>query len=63
MDYTYTEKAEIKTQAERLLEKMKEEEKKHTFHTKVIGKNTIVFCKNKERLEDYDNNYNNIKNW
>lgn len=63
MEYTFSEKAEVRSQAEILLEKMKKEEKKHTFYTKTIGKNTIVCCKNKERLEDYDNNYNNIKNW
>lgn len=63
MEYTYSEKAEIHSQAEILLEKMKKEEKKHKMYSKKIGKNTVVFCKNEERLEEYDDNYNNIKNW
>lgn len=63
MEYTYSEKAEVRSQAEILLEKMKKEEKKHKLHSKIIGKNTIVFCKNEERLEDYDKNYNDIRNW
>ena len=63
MEYTYSEKAEVRSQAEILLEKMKKEEKKHEMYSKKIGKNTVVFCKNEERLEEYDKNYNDIKNW
>ena len=42
---------------------LKKKEKKIKFHERKIGKNTIVYCKNEERLDEYEDNYNNIKNW
>lgn len=63
MDYTLEEKFTSKTKAKELLERFKKKEKKIIFHEKRINKNTIVFCKNKDRFEEYEANYNNIKNW
>lgn len=63
MSYLTDEKFDNRTRAKKLLEELKNKEKKFKFHERKIGKNTIVFCKNEERLEEYDNNYNNIKNW
>lgn len=63
MSYLTDEKFDNRTRAQKLLEELKNKEKKFKFHERKIGKNTVIFCKNEERLEEYDNNYNNIKNW
>ena len=36
-----------------VLEKAKEYEKKTMLHKLQINKNTVVYCKNEDRLEDY----------
>jgi hypothetical protein len=57
------ERFEHKRKAQVLLEELKRKEKKIKFHERKIGKNTIVYCKNEDRLDEYEENYNNIKNW
>ena len=59
MNYTLEEKIDSRTRGQKLLEQLKAKEKKIKFHERRIGKNTIVYCKNEDRLD----NYNNIKNW
>lgn len=54
----YTEKKVTKEQAVIRLEKAKEEESKTTLHMKRISPTTVVYCKRKERLEEYDKIYN-----
>lgn len=54
----YTEKKITKEQAVKRLEKIKEEESKTTFHMKRISPTTVVYCKRKERLDEYDKIYN-----
>ena len=56
-------KFEHKRKAKVLLEELKRKEKKIKFHERRIGKNTIVYCKNEDRLDEYEDSYNNIKNW
>lgn len=63
MSYLSDDRFESKSRAKKLLEELKKKEKEITFHSKQIGKNTIIYCKNEERLEEYEENYNNIKNW
>lgn len=63
MDYTLQDKVASKTKAEEMLERLKKKEKKIKFFERRIGKNTIVYCKNKERLDEYEESYNNIRNW
>lgn len=53
MEYTFTEKEEVKSQSKKCLEKMKQVERGLTFYTKKFN-GTIVYCKNKNRLEDYE---------
>ena len=40
------------------LEKAKEEESRTTLHMRQISPTTVVYCKRKERLDDYDRLYN-----
>lgn len=54
----YTEKKVTKEQAVIRLEKAKNEEKKTTLHMKRISPTTVVYCKRKERLNEYDKIYN-----
>ena len=61
--YLTEEKFEHKRKAKTLLDDLKRKEKKIKFHERRIGKNTIVYCKNEERLDEYEDSYNNIKNW
>ena len=63
ISYLTEEKFEHKRKAKVLLEELKRKEKKIKFHERRIGKNTIVYCKNEYRLDEYEDNYNNIKNW
>lgn len=63
MSYLTEEKFEHKKKAQVLLDELKKKEKKIKFHERKIGKNTIVYCKNEERLDEYEDNYNNIRNW
>lgn len=63
MNYTLEEKIDSRTRGQKLLEQLKAKEKKIKFHERRIGKNTIVYCKNEDRLDEYEDSYNNIKNW
>lgn len=63
MSYLTDERIDNKSKAKRLLDELKKKEKKIKFHERKIGKNTIVYCKNEERLDEYEDNYNNIRNW
>jgi hypothetical protein len=63
ISYLTEEKFEHKRKAQVLLEDLKRKEQKIKFHERRIGKNTIVYCKNEDRLDEYEENYNNIKNW
>ncbi len=61
MDYTLEEKAISKSKSRDMLEKFKKKEKNIKFHTKRINSKTIVFCKNKERISEFENSCNSIK--
>ena len=63
MNYLVEERIKNMDKSKVLLEQFKAKEKKIQFHARKIGKNTIVYCKNKDRLDEYEENYNNIKNW
>lgn len=63
ISYLTEEKFEHKRKAQILLDELKRKEQKIKFHERKIGKNTIVYCKNEDRLDEYEDNYNNIKNW
>lgn len=63
ISYLADDKFEHKRKAKVLLEELKRKEQKIKFHERKIGKNTIVYCKNEERLDEYEDSYNNIKNW
>lgn len=63
MSYLSDERFESKSRAKRLLEELKKKEKEINFHSKQIGKNTIIYCKNEERISEYEDSYKNIKNW
>jgi hypothetical protein len=63
ISYLTEEKFEHKRKAQILLEELKRKEQKIKFHERKIGKNTIVYCKNEERLDEYEDSYNNIKKW
>ena len=63
ISYLTEEKFEHKRKAKTLLDDLKRKEKKIKFHERRIGKNTIVYCNNEDRLDEYEDSYNNIKNW
>lgn len=63
ISYLTEEKFEHKRKAQILLDELKRKEQKIKFHERKIGKNTIVYCKNEDRLDEYEDNYNNVKNW
>lgn len=63
MNHIVEERLENKSKSRILLESLKKKEQTIKFHERRINKNTIVYCKNKERLDDYERSYNNIKNW
>lgn len=63
MSYLTEEKIENKSKSRILLEHLKEKEKTINFYSRRINKNTIVYCKNEERLDEYEDSYNNIRNW
>ena len=63
MNYSVEERIDSRTRGQMLLLKLKEKERNIKFYTRKIGKNTIVYCKNEERLNEYEDSYNNIKNW
>lgn len=53
---------ENKSKGQKMLKELKEKEKKIKFHSRRIGKNTIVYCKNEDRLDMFEKSYNNIRN-
>jgi hypothetical protein len=53
MEYTFAEKEEIKSQSKKCLDKMKQLESNTTFYVKKF-KGTTVYCKNRDRLEEYE---------
>ena len=63
MNHITEEQIESKSRAKKMLAELKRKEKNITFHVRQINKNTIVYCKNADRLDEYEDNYNNIKNW
>lgn len=54
----YTEKKMTREQAQVKLEKAKCEETKTPLHMKRLNKNTVVYCRRKERIKDYERLYN-----
>lgn len=44
--------------AQKKLEKAKEEERNTALHMRQISPTTVVYCKRKERLDEYDKLYN-----
>lgn len=63
MNHITEEQIESKSRAKKMLAELKRKEKNITFHVRQINKNTIVYCKNADRLDEYEDNYNNIRNW
>ena len=63
MNHITEDQIESKSRAKKMLAELKRKEKNITFHVRQINKNTIVYCKNADRLDEYEDNYNNIKNW
>lgn len=63
MNHITEDQIESKSRAKKMLAELKRKEKNITFHVRHINKNTIVYCKNADRLDEYEANYNNIKNW
>lgn len=49
----YKEQKVSRSQAQIMLERFKAMEAETKFHQKRINDKTIVYCKNKERLDDY----------
>ena len=63
MNHITEDQIESKSRANKMLAELKRKEKNITFHVRQINKNTIVYCKNADRLDEYEDNYNNIRNW
>jgi hypothetical protein len=63
MNHITEDQIESKSRAKKMLAELKRKEKNITFHVRQINKNTIVYCKNADRLDEYEGIYNNIKNW
>lgn len=53
MDINFEEKQENRTASKKALEKVKAYEKQANLTIQRINKNTIIMCKNKERIELY----------
>lgn len=49
----YSEKIVTRTQAQIVLDKLKEVESNTPMHRFVLNDKTVVFCKNKEKINDY----------
>lgn len=49
----YKEQIITRSQAQMLLEKMKKTESKTKMHRFVLNDKTVVYCKNKDRINDY----------
>lgn len=61
MNHITEDQIESKSCAKKMLAELKRKEKNITFHVRQINKNTIVYCKNADRLDDFYNSYHNIK--
>lgn len=61
MNHIAEDQIESKSRAKKMLAELKRKEKNITFHVRQINKNTIVYCKNADRLDDFYNSYHNIK--
>jgi hypothetical protein len=61
MNHITEDQIESKSRAKKMLAELKRKEKNITFHVRQINKNTIVYCKNADRLDDFYNSYHNIK--
>ena len=61
MNHITEDQIESKSRAKKMLAELKRKEKNITFHVRQINKNTIVYCKNVDRLDDFYNSYHNIK--
>lgn len=53
----YKEQATTRSQAQMMLDKLKREEDKTKLHKLVLNDKTVVYCKRKERLEDFKSLY------
>ena len=53
----YKEQATTRSQAQMMLDKLKSEEDKTKLHKLVLNDRTVVYCKRKERLEDFKSLY------
>ena len=53
----YKEQATTRSQAQMMLDKFKREEDKTKLHKLVLNDRTVVYCKRKERLEDFKSLY------
>jgi retron-type reverse transcriptase len=49
----YKEQITTRSQAQSLLDKMKKMESKTKLHRFVLNDKTVVYCKNKDRINDY----------
>lgn len=49
----YKEQIITRNQAQAILEKMKKTESKTKLHRFVLNDKTVVYCKNKDRINDY----------
>ena len=61
MNHITEDQIESKSRAKKMLAELKRKEKNITFHVRQINQNTIVYCKNADRLDDFYNSYHNIK--
>lgn len=51
----YEENIENRSRASKLLSELKKIEKNTKFHAKRISKNTVVMCKNEDRIKMFEN--------
>ena len=61
MDYTLEDKVISKNNAHASLDRLKKKEREITFYKKRINKNTIVMCKNEDRIKIDDEQYKKQK--
>lgn len=51
----YADESENRSRASKLLSELKKVEKNTKFHAKRISKNTVVMCKNEDRIKMFEN--------
>lgn len=51
----YEDESENRSRASKLLSELKKVEKNTKFHAKRISKNTVVMCKNEDRIKMFEN--------